>query len=230
MAKEVFGNLWVAQNPAVVGAPAPGTVEVWAGMVQALGVIPALAAGEQLRVVENDDIRQGEIILVTAIAGGSWTVVRGAEGTTPVAHPANASYVQTVTATQLAGFQTKTIRVPHVWTVSGPVQLTAGDQYFIPAFAVPAPAGQLVKLAGYSYWINSGSSVTVTFRRSPWGSAWTNVDTGISVTAAATRFQAASGGPVPLSADEWIQPVVTAIAGNPNNMTFTVLLDYTVGV
>lgn len=225
MAKEVFGNLWVAQNPAVVGAPAPGTIETWNGMVQALGVIPVLAAGEQLRVVENDDIRQGEIILVTATAGGNWTVVRGAEGTTPQAHPANASYVQIVTSAQLAGFQTKTIRVPHTWQITGQVQLASGDTSYIPPFYVPVPAGQSVIVAGVRCKARSaGATFNVGLYKN--GGAQTS---GIPVT---TSPASPAVNPTSFANLDEFALIVESLGGGaaPFNMTFTVFLDYTVGV
>lgn len=45
-----------------------------------------------------DPVQPSEVILVTAVSGGTWTVTRGAEGTTPVAHTQNFIVQQVVTA------------------------------------------------------------------------------------------------------------------------------------
>lgn len=103
MAVEVFTNL--ASTTVSSGgttAPAAGTVESWT--VASSAGFPVLAAGQQFRIVEDDVVRQSEIILVTAISGTTWTVTRGAEGSAPVAHPAGFTIVQSITAAVLAQF------------------------------------------------------------------------------------------------------------------------------
>jgi hypothetical protein len=46
----------------------------------------------------------GEIIAVTNVSGTTWTVTRGAESTTPVAHGANFTVQNVVTAAVYAAF------------------------------------------------------------------------------------------------------------------------------
>lgn len=81
-------------------APASGTVETWT--VASSSSFPAASNAAspptQFHVQENDSQRQTEIIAVTNVSGTTWTVVRGDEGTTPVAHPAGFTVVQTITA------------------------------------------------------------------------------------------------------------------------------------
>jgi hypothetical protein len=78
-------------------APAAGTVESWT--VTASAAFPAAVTDiSQFHVADTAPAAGSEIILVTAVSGTSWTVTRGAEGTVPVAHPANFTVSQVVTA------------------------------------------------------------------------------------------------------------------------------------
>jgi hypothetical protein len=70
-------------------APVSGTTESWTVNVTQAFPAVSLAAGTCYRV--TDPVLQSEIFLVTVAPGGtgagqSWSVTRGAEGTTPVAH------------------------------------------------------------------------------------------------------------------------------------------------
>lgn len=87
-------------------APAIGTSESWT--VSSLAGFPVtLAAGNSFHVA--DSAKLGEKIQVTAISGTgpyTWTVTRGSESTTTIAHSANFVVQQVVTSgdfTQLAG-------------------------------------------------------------------------------------------------------------------------------
>ena len=102
MATDLFTNL--AGTTVTTGgttAPVAGTVETWT--VASSATFPAAAAGvSQFRVQEDDVTRQSEIMLVTNVSGVTWTVTRGVEGTTPVAHPGSFAVVSTITAGILA--------------------------------------------------------------------------------------------------------------------------------
>ena len=102
MAIDLFSNL--ASTTVSAGgttAPVAGTVETWTVASSAAFPAASVAAGTQFRAVEDDVNRQTEICLVTVVSGVTWTVTRGAEGTTPVAHPAGFTIVQTVTTAGL---------------------------------------------------------------------------------------------------------------------------------
>jgi hypothetical protein len=86
-------------------APAQNTVETWT--VTAAIAFPAVsvAAGTVFRVI--DPAQSGEVMLVTSAPGGisagqSWQVTRGAENTVPVAHAANFTINEAITAGLLA--------------------------------------------------------------------------------------------------------------------------------
>lgn len=76
-------------------APSPGTVESWT-VASSAGFPPVTSGVSQFHVA--DKALPGEVIAVTAVSGTSWTVTRGAEGTSPVAHAAGLTVVQVVTA------------------------------------------------------------------------------------------------------------------------------------
>ena len=99
MAVEVFGNL---PNTTVTSggttAPASGTVETWT--VASSSSFPAVSSSAtpptQLHVA--DIAANSEVVAVTNISGTTWTVTRGAEGTTPVTHAAGFTVYQVVSA------------------------------------------------------------------------------------------------------------------------------------
>jgi len=97
---EVFAN-----NPSTTvssggtSAPAAGTAETWT--VASSASFPAVEIGAtQFHVA--DPALPSEMITVQNISGATWTVLRGAEGSTPVAHAAGFTVVQVVTAGALA--------------------------------------------------------------------------------------------------------------------------------
>ena len=81
---EVFAN-----NPSTTvssggtTAPAGGTVETWT--VASSAAFPVVEIGATQFHVADPNM-PSEMITVQNVAGTSWTVLRGAESTTPVAH------------------------------------------------------------------------------------------------------------------------------------------------
>lgn len=117
--------------------------------------------------------------------------------------------------------RTITINVPHTWAVAGEVKVPAGDNDVIPGFFVPTlAAGQTVRLMQARYKIGAGTSATVKLQKN--GADITGF-TGISVTTTAGTTTPTA---VTLAAGDFIQPIVTAVSGTPQNMTFSVALEY----
>jgi hypothetical protein len=83
-------------------APAQGTSQSWT-MAGGYASFPAANSSAspltQFHVI--DPALPSEIIAVTNVSGATWTVTRGAEGTTPVAHVAGFTVQQVVTAAGL---------------------------------------------------------------------------------------------------------------------------------
>ena len=92
----MFGNL--PQTTVVSGgttAPAAGTQETWT--VASSASFPSASTGiAQFHAA--DVAANSEIVAVTNVSGTTWTVIRGAEGTTPVAHTAGFTIFQVTTA------------------------------------------------------------------------------------------------------------------------------------
>lgn len=134
-------------------APAAGTVESWT--VSALGSgIPALTPGRSYSLVDAtpgaSTAQQAEIIRLTAADGPgdtSVTVVRGADGTTPVAHAASATFNLVVVARALARLWGKVPYVPDERRWGGPAtdQVSAiatgvaGDASFNEQYVIQNP-------------------------------------------------------------------------------------------
>ena len=102
MATETFANVpSTTVSSGGTNAPVSGTVETWT--VASSTSFPAAATGvTQFHVA--DPLEPTEVIAVTNISGTTWTVTRGAESSTPVAHLAGFTVVQVVSAGALGTF------------------------------------------------------------------------------------------------------------------------------
>jgi hypothetical protein len=118
-----------------------------------------------------------------------------------------------------AGSAAKTFRVTQTWTIGGYINVPQGDIDYINPIFVSVASGQTFKLAACRYRINSGTSATVKLQRN--GSDITGF-TGISVTTTAATTDPAD---VTLGDGDMIQLVVTAIAGSPQNMSFSLVFE-----
>lgn len=121
----------------------------------------------------------------------------------------------------------KPVVIPHTFTIAGLIAVPSGDTDYIPPFFVPVPAGRTAKIIAARHRINSGTSVTCKLQRAPGaGGAFADIAgfTGISVTTAAASTDPTD---VALTDNDVIALVVTAIAGTPRNMSFTVYVEYT---
>ena len=83
-------------------APAGGTQETWT-VASSAGFGNAATGISQFHVADTLPSKGSEIIAVTNVSGVTWTVTRGAEGTTPVAHSAGFTACQVITAGFLSG-------------------------------------------------------------------------------------------------------------------------------
>lgn len=114
-----------------------------------------------------------------------------------------------------------TLRMPHTWAVAGEIKVPAGNADVIPGFFVPPlAAGQTVKLVSARHQIGAGTSVTAKLQRN-------GVDitgfTALSVTTTSTLTDPAD---VSLAAGDYVQLIVTAVSGTPQNLSFTLSLEY----
>lgn len=114
----------------------------------------------------------------------------------------------------------KTVRIPHTFTISGEVKVPVGDVSYIPPFFVPVPVGQTAKVASIRHRINSGTSVSVSLRKSSVQIA--------AITVTTTSTSSSITGTDTLTNNDDLSLLVTAVSGTPKNMTVSVYLDYTV--
>lgn len=131
----------------------------------------------------------------------------------------NAMLAGSIAASKLASYPK--LIVPHTFTVAGSVIVPVGQVDYLNPFFVKVPSTQTVKLISARHRINSGGSVTAKVQIN-------GVDasgfTGISVTTTAADTDPAD---ITLNNNDVVSLVVTAIGGSPQNMSFTVFLEYT---
>ena len=106
MAEEVYAN--DAETVVSVGgtsAAAGGSAETW--IVATPGAFPAASSTAPRPTTFHvaDPAFPAEVVAVTDTSGPSWTVIRGAEGSTPVAHSPGFTVKQVVTAEVLASLR-----------------------------------------------------------------------------------------------------------------------------
>lgn len=108
MAVDIFTNNATTTVTSGGGTtPASGSSETWT-VASASGFPSASNTASpptQFRII--DPAATSEVMLVTNVSGTSWTVTRGAESTTPVAHVTGFTIRHTVTAGWLTGAQSK---------------------------------------------------------------------------------------------------------------------------
>lgn len=107
MATELFANQ--PQTTVLTGgtdSPVAGTIEVW--QVLSSTAFPAASdtafPATQFHIADTATGFSSEIMAVTNVSGNNWTVVRGAEGTTPIAHTFEFTVTQVLTAGALTSF------------------------------------------------------------------------------------------------------------------------------
>lgn len=104
----------------------------------------------------------------------------------------------------------------HTWAISGEIKVPSGDTDFILPMFVFVPSGWTAVVSRCRHIINSGTSVTAKLQKN--GSDLTGF-TGISVTTTATTTNPADQA---ITDTDKLALVVTAVAGTPKNMSFSV--------
>lgn len=131
----------------------------------------------------------------------------------------NAMLAGSIAASKLASYPK--LVVPHTFTLSGTVLVPVGQTDYVCPFFLKVPSTQTVKLISARHRINSGTSATVKLQNN--GSDITGF-TGISVTTTAADTDPAD---VTLANNDLLSLVVTAVSGTPQNLSFTLFLEYT---
>ncbi len=177
MATETFANTpSTTVSSGGTDAPSGGTSQSWT--VASSASFPAAATGvTQFHI--SDPAQPSELILVTNISGSTWTVTRGAEGTTPVAHSAGFTVKQVVSAGFLTGLS--------------PV---SGQYLCAPAQYAPGTQTTFTTTSGTLSAMSSANINTGSFTAPPSGNVVANVSmvAGVSNDAFAAVFALAEHG------------------------------------
>lgn len=116
---------------------------------------------------------------------------------------------------------TKTVRTTHTFSIQGEIKVPSGDTDFIPPFFVSLATGQTGNIVKARYKINSGTSATCKITKN--GSDLSGY-TGISVGTTAAETTGAQA----IADNDLIGLVVTAVSAVPTNLSFTIVMEYTV--
>jgi len=114
---------------------------------------------------------------------------------------------------------TVTLNVPHTWAVAGEIKVAVANADVIPGFFVPTPsAGQTIQIVEARYKLGAGTSVTLKLQKN-------GVDiTGYTALSVTTTTGVTQPAFVSLAAGDYIQPIVTAVSGTPQNMSLSITL------
>jgi hypothetical protein len=113
---------------------------------------------------------------------------------------------------------TKTLVIPHTYPISGPLGLPSAGLNYLPPFFLPTiPGAGSITVVGYRYMLRAGTSATIKTQKN-------GVDqtTGISATTTAASTTAS----IACASNDYWQPVITAISGSPDGLTFTFFVQY----
>lgn len=106
MAVEIFSANLATTTVSSGGtdAPSSGTSQSWTVMSSTGFPSASSGASPQTQFHIADPAQPSEMLAVTNVSGTTWTVTRGAEGTTPIAHAGGFTVYQVVTAGGLGSF------------------------------------------------------------------------------------------------------------------------------
>ena len=160
MAVEVFANVpTTTVSSGGTDAPASGTQQTWTVTSSALFPAVSSSATPPTQIHIADVALNSEIIQVINISGTTWTVVRGAESTTPVAHTAGFTIYQVVSAGAYA--QLRSTDWLNVVTMFGADNTGVADSTTPIQNAVnAAPDGRAVYLPAGTYKTTSPLTLT----------------------------------------------------------------------
>ena len=114
-----------------------------------------------------------------------------------------------------------TIRVGKTYAIAGEIKVPVGQTDFIVPFFVSLAGGQTADLVKARHQIQAGTSVTCKLQKN-------GVDvTGFTAISVTTTPADTDPTDVALAENDELALVVTAVAGTPQNMTFTIFIEHT---
>ena len=184
-------------------------------LVGAASVWPSLKAGFIFNnAVANDfltlQIQHTESDAGTNLQAAAGKVVFTATRMTGATGPAGAP-----------GSGGSTIRVGKTYAIAGEIKVPVGQTDFIVPFFVSLAGGQTADLVKARHQIQAGTSVTCKLQKN-------GVDvTGFTAISVTTTPADTDPTDVALAENDELALVVTAVAGTPQNMTFTIFIEHT---
>ena len=177
MVTELFANLPATTvSSGGTDAPSGGTQETWT-VASSSSFPAAVTNSSQFHV--SDPAQPSEVVAVTNVSGTTWTVTRGAENTTPVAHSVGFTVKQIVTA----GFL-------------GSLSPLSGQYLCPPSQYAPGTQTTFTTTSGILSAMSSANINTGSFTAPPSGNVVANVSmvAGVSNDAFAAVFALAEHG------------------------------------
>lgn len=139
--------------------------------------------------------------------------------------------LNTAVATKAPLSHTHTFQTAHTWAVAAPIAVASGQTDYIPPMRVPIRSSQTVKIARVEARLNNGAvGTTVSFKVQKNGADIAGFGTTASplVTPATTAWAETDPTDVALADGDELSVMVTAIAGAPQNLSVSVVLEHTV--
>ena len=135
-------------------APAGGSQETWTVSSSAM-FGTAVSGVSQFHVADTSTVYSSEIIAVINVSGTTWTVIRGAENTTPIAHVAGFSVYQVTTT----GF----LNSIAPWATAEAMPGT-GEALFLRVATSDTPSALTTETLYLTFWTaaTTGTATTVT--------------------------------------------------------------------
>lgn len=117
---------------------------------------------------------------------------------------------------------THVFRSIHTWLVSGSVVVPSGAVAYLPPSIASVSTGETLQIVEARYVIRSGTSVTVSVQKN--GSTITG---GGSISVTTTKASTTPTATALVAGDDFA-PVVTAVSGSPDGMSFTIVVEHTI--
>jgi hypothetical protein len=157
--QEIFANIpsTITTGSSGTTAPVSGTAETWT--VGSSSAFPPATSANGTQFHIGDPAATSEIVAVTNVSGTTWTVTRGAESTTPVAHAAGATFVQVTTAGWLGTVNTRLLASGDVTGATDTLALNNAIAS-LPTVA-GLGVGKIRVGSGTFYWQGPGSISTI---------------------------------------------------------------------
>jgi hypothetical protein len=192
---------------------------------QAVGIVSAINGDDFTityygRVTGLSGLTLGVNFLSSTVAGGLTTTEPSISKPVLVATSATSGIIGLERGLTGGGPTTTTYRMGHTWAISGEIDVASGQDNVIIPFFVSLATGQTAQIVKARYQLQSGGTADVTLKRN--GSPVSGFS-GLTVTTTASSSTAPA---VSIVEDDELDIDVNSITGTPENLTFTIFVEY----